>query len=413
MISRRHLLFAAGAAPLTGQERKRPEPPKPERSSSNYQLKVDPASMPEIPESAPRPAAEAPAPFASAQWKISYFLDEVDRNFTITGFVHPAPEFALAVGVLVDTRRGSTQNTGVVTRDGGTSWNQIRLPRPPVSAFALDAAHVWLVGGGRLYFSKDQGGSWTRLRLPRRMAQVCFNTPLTGFAFGAGKTFHRTSDGGQKWTPVAEGAQLPLTDETTLFRSMSFVNERVGLLAGNSRRISMDEDDYLPAWMTPERALTRRPRPATTVVLSTLDGGATWRSSVTSAFGDIERVSLAGTRGAALFQYGEGFVWPSEVFRSDLSTGKNESLFRRKGLRVTDVSLVGQAGYLLAAIEPFGRLPGAGLPGRLRVICSPDGKQWFQMPVDYRAQAPHALLAGHGESMFAALSNGMILRMER
>jgi hypothetical protein len=413
MISRRQLLLAAGAAPLIGQERQRPAPPKPERSAGNYQLNVDPASMPEIPEAPPRPAAEAPAPFAGAHWKISYFLDEADRNLTITGLVHPAPEFALAVGVLVDTRRGGTQNTAVVTLDGGKSWSHVRLPRPPVSVFALDAAHVWLVGGGRLYFSKDQGGKWTRLRLPRRMAQVCFNTPLTGFAFGGGKTFHRTSDGGQNWTPVAEGAQLKLTDETTVFHAMSFVNERVGLLAGNSRRNQMDEDDYLPAWMTPERALTRRPRPATTVVLSTLDGGATWSNSVTSAFGDIERVRLEGTRGAALFSYGEGFVWPSEVFRTDLSTGKNESLFRRKGVRVTDVSLTGQSGYLLAAIEPFGRLPGAGLPGRLRIICSPDGIEWFQMPVDYRAQGPHALLAGHRESVFVALANGMILRMER
>lgn len=411
MLSRRHLLFAAGAAPLIGQQRQ--QPPKPEPSPGVQQLKVDPALMPEIPEAPPRPAAEAPAPFAGAQWKVSYFFDEADRNLIIAGLIHPSPEFAMAVGVLADARRGSAQNIGVVTRDGGKSWNHVRLPRPPVSVFALDAAHVWLVTSGRLYFSKDQGGSWTRLRLPRRMAQVCFNTPLTGFAFGGGKTFHRTSDGGQNWTAVPESAELKLTDENTLLRSMAFVNERVGLLAGNSRPNRFDEDDYLPAWMTPERALTRRPRPATAVVLSTRDGGTTWTKSVSSAFGDIARMRLEGTRGVALFDYGEGFVWPSEVFRTDLSTGKNESLFRRKGVRVADLSLTGQTGYLLAIIEPFGRLPGAGLPGRLRIICSPDGKQWFQMPVDYRAQGPHALLAGHGDSVFAALSNGMILRMER
>lgn len=407
------MLLAAGAAPLTGQEPQRPAPPQPERPARNLQLNVDPVTMPEIPAAPPLPAEEAPAPFAGLQWKISYFLDEARRSFAITDFIHPSPGFALAAGQLVNTRRGNTQNAGMLTLDGGKSWSQIRLPREPVSIFALDAAHVWLVSDGRLHFSKDQCVKWTRLRLPRRMTQVYFNTPLLGFAYGGGKTFHRTIDGGQNWTPVAAGTQLPLTDATTMFRAMSFAGQRIGLLAGNSRRDDQDEDDFLPAWMTPERALSRRPRPATAVMLSTLDGGATWVNSVTSAFGDIERVCLEGTRGAALFHYGEGFPWPSEVYRTDLSTGRSEPLFRRKGLRVTDVSLAGQDGYLLAVIEPFGRLPGAGLPGRFRVICSPDGKQWFQMPVDFRAQAPDALLARHGESAFAALSNGMILRMER
>ena len=300
----------------------------------------------------------------------------------------------------------------MASRDGGANWSEIKLPAPAASLFALDPAHVWLVSGNRLYFSDDGAAKWSRLRLPRRMARVHFLTPLDGFAFGFGKTFYRTADGGRTWAEVPESAKLPLTDENTVFRSMAFVGGRVGLLAGNSRR-PVEDDRYLPDWMMPERALGRRPRPATTVFLSTLDGGATWKPSITSAFGDVIRVRLRGRHAAALFDYGEGFPWPSEVMHNDLTTGKNEPYFRRRGLPVHDLLLLEGDACLLALIEPFGKLPGAGLPGRLRLVWSPDGKQWFQMPADYRAQGPSVLLAGQGESLFAAMSNGMILRMEK
>lgn len=412
MLSRRHLLFAAGALPAAAQDPRPAPAPQPVKAPVDAILKVDPRATPELPPHPPRPAAEATGPLAGQQWKISYFFDEAARTFLVGDFCCPAPDVVLAVGVLRGERGQGPENRGVVSRDGGATWSTLRLPRTPNSVFALDAANVWLVANGRLYYTSDLGGKWTRLRLPRKMVQVSFITPQSGFAYGFGKTFHRTADGGRTWTPVAESTQLPLTDERTLFRAMAFTDGRVGLMAGNSRRPE-DDDRFLPDWMTPEQAMGRRRRPATTAVMTTTDGGATWRGGVTSAFGDVERLRASGGRGAALFSYGEGFVWPSEVFRMDLATGKSEPLFRRKGFRITDVALHAGTGYVLAAIEPFGRLPGAGLPGRLRMLYSPDGRAWFQMPVDYRAQGPHALLAGAGGRLFVAVSNGMILRLER
>jgi len=396
MLSRRQILLAAAGLPVVAQ-----------------QLQVDPTKVPEIPAAPPAPPEELPSPMTGARWKIGFFHDEADTRMLLTDLVAPAPGFALASGMLAGPRRGRPQNFGLISRNGGAKWEFVKLPGPPSSLFALDPDHVWLVSGTRLYVTNDQGTKWRRLSLPKKMVRVTFLTPQTGFAFGAGKTFHRTSDGGQRWTPVPEGKDLKLTDENTFFRVMSFVDGRVGVLAGNSRRPE-DEVREFPDWMIPEQALRRRPKPASLAVLTSQDGGATWDSSVASAFGDVERLHLRGSRGAMLMSYGEGFVWPSEVFRTDLTTGKSEPVFRRKSLRVADALLLGDSGFLLAVIEPFGQLPGAGLPGRLCLVYSPDGRRWFQMPVDYRAQGPHALLAAESETrIHAALTNGMILTLER
>lgn len=393
MLTRRQLLLASAAAPAAAQI-----------------LKVDPVRMPEIPVAAPAAPGSAPAPMAAAKWKMTFFHDEAESKMVLTDLAAPTESLAFATGVLVGRRGGRPANFGLVTRDGGAKWDFVKLPGVPVSVFGLGAEHLWVVCGRSLYVSRDHGAKWQKLSLPKRMGRVCFVTPQTGFAHGAGKTFYRTMDGGRRWTPVAESEQLKLTDENTVLGAMDFIDGKVGMLAGHSRRLDTEEREF-EDWMKPEQALSRRPKPTTTVVLTSLDGGASWGSAVTSAFGDVQRVRLRGKRGAVLMSYGEGFVWPTEVFRSDLATGKSVPLFRRRGQRVTDVALMGETGYLVAVIEPFGQLPGAGLPGRLRMVWSPDGEQWFQMPVDYRAQGPAARMAGDARR-HVALSNGMILTLE-
>jgi hypothetical protein len=398
MLSRRHFLLSTGAVPVLAPA---------------FQGALQSDDITEIPLDPPRPSSELPAPLSGAQWKVSYFHDFADSSLVFSDFVSPSPDFALAAGVIDGNRRGKPKELGLVSRDGGANWNEIKLPGAPALLFALDAAHVWLVSAGRLYFSADQGRKWSSLRLPKYMARVCFTSPLNGFAYGRGKTFYRTTDGGRRWSPVPESQQLNLTDLFTFLRTMQFHDGRIGILAGNSRLPQFDPDDRpdLPAWTTPERALARRPRPATFAMLYTTDGGATWKPSVTSAFGTVLRMKVQADLSAALFDYGEGFVCPSEVYLSDYKTGRNQSLFRRKALRVTDFLFHGAQGYLLSVIEPFGTLPGAGLPGRLRILYSPDGNQWFQTPVDYRAQGQGAFLGAAGDRCFAVLVNGMILRL--
>jgi hypothetical protein len=398
MLSRRDWLSLALAAPAPPALAQPPKGP------------LEAPDITEIPLDPPRPSSELPAPLSGAQWKVSYFHDFADSSLVFSDFVSPSPDFALAAGVIDGNRRGKPKELGLVSRDGGATWNEIKLPRAPALLFALDASHVWLASTGRLYFSADQGRKWSRLSFPKQMARVCFTSPLNGFAYGRGKTFYRTTDGGRRWSPVAESQKLRLTDEFTFLRTMQCHDGRIGILAGNSQPPDIDPDER-PAWMTPERALARRPRPATFAMLSTTDGGATWKPSVTPAVGTVLRMKVQADLSAALFDYGEGFALPSEVYLSDYKTGKNQSLFRRKALRVTDFLFHGAQGYLLSAIEPFGTLPGAGLPGRLRILYSPDGDQWFQTPVDYRAQGPGAILSAAGDRCFAVLVNGMILRL--
>lgn len=397
MLSRRDWLSLALAAPV---------------AAPAFQDALQSTDITQIPLDPPRPSSELPAPLSGAQWKVSYFHDFADSSLVFSDFISPSPDFALAAGVIDGNRRGKPKELGLVSRDGGVTWNEIKLPSAPALLFALDASHIWLASTGRLYFSADQGRKWSGRSLPKQMARVCFTSPLNGFSYGRGKTFYRTTDGGRRWSPVAESQKLNLTDEFTFLRTMQFQDGRISILAGNARPPDLDPDQR-PAWMNPERALARRPRPAAVAMLSTTDGGATWKPSVTPAIGTVLRMKVQAGLSATLLDYGEGFVCPSEVYLSDHKTGKNRSLFRRKALRVTDFLFHGAQGYLLSAIEPFGTLPGAGLPGRLRILYSPDGNQWFQTPVDYRAQGQDAFLGAAGDRCFAALNNGMILRLER
>ena len=296
MISRRHFFLSAGAVPALAPA---------------FQGALQSVDIPEIPADALRPAAEVPAPFAGAQWKIKYFHDRADSGLILTDLVAPSPGFVLASGVIEGNRRGKPKDLGIVSRDGGATWNEIKLPRGPATLFALDAGHLWLAATGRLYFSSDQGGKWTRLKLPKRMGRVVFTTPRDGWAYGAGKVFYRTADGGQAMDTVPESQELKLTDEFTVYRTMEFHEGRGGVLVRTPS--PQGADGELPAWIAPERAMARRP-PATTAMFTTLDGGASWKSAVTAAFGDVVRLRLGARRSVALFEYGEGFLFPTEVF---------------------------------------------------------------------------------------------------
>lgn len=390
MISRRRLMTGGFALPALAQFSPRPN---------------------EIPPSAPLPPEKLPPGFRDSAWKISYFHDDDRTSLRLVDIAFAGPSRGFAVGSLY--RDGEQRENRVLTSsDGGRTWTSQEFRDVPYSVFTLDPEHVWIAGRKDLWLAEGGGAKWKKFSLPKDCVRVCFITPEKGWAFGFGKIFWATTDGGRHWQKVPESEQLELTSENTSWSAMEFLNASEGMLAGSSKRPDLDEE-YLPDWMLPERAARRRLRPSTTALFTTHDAGTTWKSSVTSVFGQVQRVRLERGRGASLFFYGDGFAWPSEVVGLDPSTGKSTPLFRRSDVRVTDFLLLPGGGYLLSAMDPLGRLSSAGLPGKVRFLYSPDGSRWFYMKVDYRAEAAGITLAAVGGGKYvAATDTGMILLLQ-
>jgi photosystem II stability/assembly factor-like uncharacterized protein len=380
------------------------------------------ASLPAQQSRRPEPIPSAPPPalppeehsLRGRQWRSQFLFDDDKWSAVIADFCCPSPERAVAALWLESGFR--QRFAALISREPGAPWTEVPLRERPISFFALDEKHLWLAGEKSLWFSAESGFSWEKLSLPRfsrsRGAhRVCFLDARNGWAFGRGKTFHRTTDGGSSWKPVAECAGLELREENTVWTSMTFLDARHGLIAGFSDP-RLDESGEPADWMLPERTARRRAVPITTVAGETRDGGATWKFSVTSAFGRAVRLRSSGNRGIAIYHYGDNFVFPSEVFALDFRTGESRPVFRREDYVVHDAALLETGAVVLAAIRTPGRLRSAPVPGKLAILYSEDLREWGLMKVDYRAEGRRAMLAAPAPgSLWAATDEGCVLRL--
>ena len=68
-------------------------------------------------------------------------------------------------------------------------------------------------------------------------------------------------------------------------------------------------------------------------------------------------------------------------------------------------------GYL-AGVEVLGQLRTAGVPGKLKIMCSTDLAKWTEMDVDYRAVANRATLSvADDRNLWVATDTGIILKL--
>lgn len=378
-------------------------------------MRAEQAARPEpIPSTPPAPFPPGEGPLPGKQWRAQFLYDDDKWSAVLADFCCPSPDRAMAALWLEsDFRRCFA---AIVSREPGAPWTEVPLKERPVSFFALNEEHVWLVGEKSLWFSAESGFSWEKLALPKSSRngpaqRVYFLDARNGWAFGPGKTFHRTADGGKSWKPVAECAGLELREENTVWTSMTFLDARHGLIAGFSDP-RLNEGDGLADWMLPERALRRRPVPITTAAGETRDGGATWKFNVTSAFGRAVRLRSRGNLGIAIYHYGENFQFPSEVFALDFRTGGSRPIFRRNDYWIHDAALLENGEVILAAIQTAGGLRSSPVPGKLRILYSADLRQWGLMRVDYRAEGRRAMLAAPAPgALWAATDLGCVLRL--
>lgn len=385
--------------------------------------------LPEVPPGPLVKAEAAPGALAKLRWRLQYQFDqpilnrdEAPLEVSLGGIRFASPQYGIA-WLTAFQRAGGLGETGsgdgylIVTRDGGKTWTPQRTKGNPLHVHLLDEAHVWLLTTSGIYFSAEFGADWRKLKRPSsNLTRLHFLSPRRGFAFGLGKTFWRTDNGGGAWTKVPEAEALNIKSPVTWWAAMSFIDAQTGVIAGVSRppRSVMPSTylDQLPSWMTPERAVTRRDLPGSLFTLNTTDGGASWKPSMVSAFGTVRELRYTRSGGVVLFAYSDAFTWPTEVIRLDTGTGASSSLFRRKQYTITDIALLEGGGYVLAGIEFPGRLRSSGVSGKVKIFWSGDGKQWVDMKVHYAAEGTAAYLSrAGGDALWAASNQGHILKL--
>jgi beta-xylosidase len=116
--------------------------------------------------------------------------------------------------------------------------------------------------------------------------------------------------------------------------------------------------------------------------------------------------------GLGLIEYGDSATYPSEVYKLDWTTGKNQTIFRDKRYAITDVWLTKDGTSYLAGVEMTGQVRSI-VPGNIKVFKSSDMKNWNEMAVDYRAVGRRATLSGADEqNLWLATDSGMILKLK-
>jgi hypothetical protein len=112
-------------------------------------------------------------------------------------------------------------------------------------------------------------------------------------------------------------------------------------------------------------------------------------------------------------EFKDQFDYPSEVYRLDLASGRNELAFRAKDRAITDIRLFpGSPRALIVGYETSGPVYRSPIPGKLKVLTSDDLQNWTEMPVDYRAVAHSAILTGPDDKhVWIATDTGMILKL--
>ena len=349
---------------------------------------------------------------SAGKWRMVYFYDRAHATLIINDLQFPAPGRGIAVGYVDE--EDQSRPVSVTTNDGGAHWSLAHLKQIPVSLFFLNQTLGWMVTPKSIWRTTDAGRSWHELpKSPKLLMEVYFLDESRGFAVGEQKQALATSDGGKTWTPIAAAAEPQSAREYTLYNSITFVDEKTGLINGYHEP-PRGGNRGRPEWLSPKTTTQRKELPHLSIMLDTRDGGQTWKSSTTSMFGRITRtVFLTDGRGLGLIEFTNTFKWPSEVHRLDGISGTSDIVYNAKDRAITDVLLLPSGRAYLVGVDVVGELQHSPIPNKLEILTSDDLSGWREMDVDYRANAIRAILRVSGDgSLWAATDTGMILKLQ-
>ena len=351
-------------------------------------------------------------PLAAQKWTTQFFYDKDKSRFEITDLQFPSATRGVAVGAIEDGKR--RDGMSYVTSDGGATWNPLALREIPLSVFFLNENVGWLVTTKGLWQTAEAGKSWRKLpHSPGQIYRVFFLNEKDGWAVGPKKTALETHDGGAKWLPVAVAADQPGEPNYSAYTWVAFANAKFGVISGWNippRRFAPER----PEWVDPEATLHMRETPHLSYLLSTGDGGKTWKPSAASLFGTVSKIRLRQNGdGLGLIEYAESFRYPSEAYFIDWATGRNRTVYRDAKFAVSDVWLASDGTAYLSGNLVQGQLRSV-IPGKVQVMSSKDLQVWKTMDVDYRASALRTMLAApDDQNIWMATNTGMILKLVR
>jgi hypothetical protein len=346
----------------------------------------------------------------TARWRVQFSHAETSQDerseFRIADLKFPSVRRGVAVGAIVSG--SSTTPMSAVTADGGEHWSMVPLEEPGRALFFLDDRLGWLVTSKGLWRTDDSGQRWRKIKSPDGITRVHFLSREHGFATANQKRVYETRDSGGSWTALPFTSEVSGNPDHTTFNWIEFVDDRTGLIGGASlpprKPAAADQPADQRAW------------PHLSILAETRDGGASWKASAASLFGQIttSRLSPDGW-GLGLIEFAGEFEWPSEVMFLDWKSGRQKRIYREKQRHVTDVAIGGPKGpAYLAAVEHTAELTDSGPPRKVIILRSEDALEWNEMPVDAHATARRVVLAvaGQGE-IWAATDTGMILKLSK
>ena len=166
----------------------------------------------------------------------------------------------------------SINPVALVTADGGTRWERIKLKEQPVALFMLNDTLGWMTTPKGVWQTNESGRTWKKLSSEKGLLAIHFLDESHGWAGGTEKRVLSTADGGKTWTPVAEAASLPGNPKRSVFDLIEFASPRLGMIVGWNR----PQSEWVagePGWVNPEKATRRKEMPHLVISLSTNDGG--------------------------------------------------------------------------------------------------------------------------------------------
>lgn len=356
--------------------------------------------------------ASAAALAQAPRWQMQYFYDQAKSELVLQDLQSPSVGRGVAVGSIQESK-GARKPVAVTTSDSGAHWAVTKLEENPVSLFFLNDSLGWMVTEKGIWKTNEAGKDWQKLpKPPAAPWRVYFADENNGWAACNKKIVLATHDGGHKWEPVKVAGDPPGAPERSAYSWISFANRNYGIIFGFNQPM-MRWGSQFPTWMDPEDALTRRETPHLSYTVVTRDGGQTWRAASMSLFGQVTRARFSTNGpGLGLIEHGDSAAYPSEVYKLDWTTGKNQTIFRDKRYAITDVWLTKEGTSYLAGIEMAGQVRSIA-PGNVKVFQSSDMSTWAEMAVDYRAVARRAILSGADErNLWLATDNGMILKLK-
>ncbi|HEX8354190.1 MAG TPA: YCF48-related protein [Pyrinomonadaceae bacterium] len=224
-------------------------------------------------------------------------------------------------GAFMPMAEGESVSYLLKTADGGGSWSRVEVTRGADADLKLagvrfaDRERGWVYGEmGALFATADGGRTWSRQRVPTRhlLLGASFFDARTGWLSGGGLTVLKTSDGGASWHPGtvflpesgAEGQRQP---EPRAAEPGPGARHDATARRLSRRLNAVWFADTGRGWAVGSGG----------VILSTADGGRTWRPQASGVGDDLSDVKFfdaregwaVGSGGAMLHTTDGGRTW--------------------------------------------------------------------------------------------------------